>query len=91
MDRTLYLTLTETLPMANNTLSRPPMSDPLVKWLVGFFGAIFGFLLLPRTLKFVIRRLVLGTVAEIVAIVVTGLLTEKAVDLLGKDGNQEGY
>ena len=64
--------------------SSSPTSDPIVKWLLGFFGAIFGFLLLPKTLKLVFRKLILGTVAEVVAIVLTGLLTEKAVEYLGK-------
>ena len=65
--------------------SSSTFSDPIVKWLVGFFGAIFGFLLLPKTIKLVFRKLVFGTVAEIVAIVLTGLLTEKAVEFLGRD------
>jgi len=62
-----------------------PLSDPLVKWMLGFFGALFGFLLLPRALKTFFRRFVLGTLSEIVVILVAGLLTERAVDLLSKD------
>lgn len=62
-----------------------PLSDPIVRWLLGFFGAVFGFMLLPRALKFVVRRFILGTFSEIIAIVLTGLLTEKAVNLLGKE------
>lgn len=61
------------------------MRDPIVKWLVGFFGAVFGFLLLPKTVKYFIRRFLLGIAGEIVAIIITGLLTEKAVDMIGKD------
>ena len=62
-----------------------PLGDPLVKWFLGFFGAVFGFLLLPRTVKTFFRRFVLGTLGEIVVIIVSGLLTEKAVDLIKKD------
>lgn len=62
--------------------SSPSLQKSVQTWLLGFFGALFGFLLLPRALKFVARRFVLGVAGEIVAIVITGLLTEKAVDAL---------
>ena len=45
----------------------------------------FGFLLLPRAVKTFFGRFVLGTLGEIVVIIVSGLLTEKAVDLIKKD------
>lgn len=50
--------------------------------LLGFFGVTAAFLFLPKTIKYVVRRFVLGTVAEIVAVIITGLLTEKLVDLI---------
>ena len=62
-----------------------PLRDPLVKWLLGFFGAILGFLLLPRAFKLFVRRFVLGTISEIVTIVIAGLLTGKAVDYISED------
>ncbi|MFQ5571297.1 MAG: hypothetical protein ACE5G0_16595 [Rhodothermales bacterium] len=68
--------------MPDEPAQRSALSDPLIMWLLGFFGAFFGFLLLPRTLKFVLRKLVLETISEIVAVVITGLLTEKAVNLV---------
>jgi len=71
--------------MSNGPSQRSPLSDPLVKGLLGFFGTAFGFLLLPRAIKFFLRKFVLGTFSEIVAIIVTGLLTEKAVGFLKKD------
>lgn len=71
--------------MPDNLPKRSPLSDPLVAWFLGFFGALLGFLLLPRTLKALIRRFVLSTLSEIVAVILTGLLTEKAVDFLGKE------
>ena len=73
------------LDMEKNSSERSPFEDPIVKWLLGFFGAVLGFLLLPRTLKYVIRRFVFGTLGEIVAIVLTGLLTEKAVEFISKE------
>ena len=52
--------------------------------LLGFFGVTAAFLFLPKTVKFVIRRFLLGIISEIVAVVITGLLTEKLVDLIGE-------
>ena len=69
----------------DSDFSTPPaFRDPIVKWLLGFFGAIFGFLLLPKTLKFLVRKFVFGLIGEVVAIVLTGLLTEKAVEYLNQ-------
>lgn len=53
--------------------------------LLGFFGVTAAFLFLPKTIKYVVRRFVLGTVAEIVAVIITGLLTEKLVDLISHE------
>lgn len=50
------------------------------KWLFGFFGAMAAFLLLPRTLKYLIKRFIWGVLAEVVAVVVAGLLAEKAAE-----------
>ena len=71
--------------MSNGNLQRSPLGDPLVKWFLSFFGALFGFMLLPRAIKTFFRRFLLGTLSEIVVIIVSGLLTEKAVNLLKKD------
>ena len=71
--------------MANGAPDGSPLGDPLVKWFLGLFGAFFGFLLLPRAVKTFFRRFVLGTLGEIVVIIISGLLTEKAVDLIKKD------
>ncbi len=57
----------------------------LTTWLFGFFGAIFAFLLLPRTIKFFIKRFFFGIAGEVVAVLLAGLLTEKAVDRLRDD------
>lgn len=56
----------------------------LLSVLLGFFGVTAAFLFLPKTVKYVIRRSLFGIVSEIVAVVVTGLLTEKLVDLIGE-------
>lgn len=56
----------------------------LLSILLGFFGVTAAFLLLPKTVKFVIRRFLLGIISEIVAVIVTGLLTEKLVDLISE-------
>lgn len=64
------------------TAPRSPWSDPLVKWFVGFFGGFLGVLLLPKTLKYLIKNFVFGVLGEVVIVLVTGLLSEKVVDLL---------
>ena len=61
----------------------------LLSILLGFFGVTAAFLLLPKTVKFVIRRFLLGIISEIVAVVVTGLLTEKVVDLISEDTDSD--
>ena len=71
--------------MSTPDSERSPLSDPLFAGLLAFVGAALGFLLLPRVLKTFLRRFVLGTLGEIVAIVAAGLLTEKAVDYITKD------
>lgn len=62
----------------------------LVSLLLGFFGVTAAFLLLPKTIKFVIRRFVLGIFSEIVAVIVTGLLAEKLVDVIGREHSESG-
>jgi hypothetical protein len=59
------------------TPSRPDIVSALSQWLIGFFGAIFAFLFLPRTLKFFIRRFLAGIVIEIIGVVLAGLAAEK--------------
>ena len=71
--------------MPDNSNLPPLLRDPLAKWFLGFFGALFGFMLLPRALKVFLRRFVFGTLSEIVLIVLTGLLTEKAVDYIREE------
>lgn len=69
-----------------STIQRSPdIPDGLISMLLGFFGVTAAFLFLPKTIKYVVRRFVLGTVAEIVAVIITGLLTEKLVDLISHE------
>lgn len=67
----------------------PQTDKSLVSVLLGFFGVTAAFLLLPKTVKFVIRRFLLGIISEIVAVVLTGLLTEKLVDLIGEQSEAQ--
>lgn len=57
----------------------------LLAVLMGFFGVTAAIYLLPRTVKFLLRRFLFGLMAEIVTVVVTGLLTEKVVDWVSHD------
>lgn len=58
--------------------------------LIGFFGVVGAFLLLPRTLKFMGRRFVLGIAGEVLTVVLTGLVTEKLVEFLGRSEDSDG-
>ncbi|MCH8276337.1 MAG: hypothetical protein IIA50_02180 [Bacteroidetes bacterium] len=49
----------------------------LGKWLLGFCGAMLLVALIPRTLFAVLRRVFARSLREILAVVVTGLITEK--------------
>jgi len=60
------------------------LSDSLARWLLGFFGAIAAFLLLPKMARLFARRFAARLIAELVAFVTLGLLTEKAVDWLSR-------
>lgn len=61
------------------------LPQSLLSMILGFVGVTALILLLPRTVKYVIRRFVFGIVGEIVAVVITGLLTEKLVDVIAHD------
>ncbi|GEM_PF-6884680 len=75
--------------MRKLTTGSPETDRSVISVLLGFFGVTALFLLLPKTLKYVIRRFVLGTIAEIVAVVLAGLLTEKLVDLVAEGSDAE--
>lgn len=57
----------------------------LVRWGLGFFGGLAAILIVPRLLKFSAKRFAFSFVAEVLAVVVAGLLTERAVDTLSRD------
>lgn len=66
--------------MNNLNTSRPGLQDGLITWIAGFAGAFFAFMLLPRTLKFMLKRFTFGLISEVVVVVLAGLLTEKAAE-----------
>lgn len=63
--------------------------NALINLLLGFFGVLGALLILPKALKFFSRRFAFGIVSEIIAIVITGLLTEKLVSQVGRDGDEQ--
>jgi len=65
--------------------SKPTLAESSTRWLFGFFGAAAVFMLLPRTIKFLIKRFVWGVLAEVVAVVIAGLLAEKAADRASRE------
>ena len=52
-------------------------SNPLVRWFLGFFAAMFAIALLPRTFVFITRRMAGKIVAEALAILLVGFVSER--------------
>ena len=50
------------------------------RWAIGFFGALTALMVLPRLIRFAVRHYAFRLIAEIIAIVSLGLLTEKVVE-----------
>lgn len=68
--------------MRDPDLKKIDVRNPFATYLLGFLGVIFVFKVLPRALRFMGKRFFVGILGEIVAVVITGLLTEKAVEAL---------
>ena len=69
--------------MSKSELQLPSIEESVGKWGAGFAAAIFAFVLLPKTAKYVIRKLITRLVLEIAGIIVVGLLSERVLTLLG--------
>lgn len=61
------------------------MQSVFLRFLLGFFGTILGFKLLPKLFRYFFRRVLPGLLTEVVTVVITGLLTEKAIDLIAEE------
>ncbi len=61
------------------------LPDSVVKGTAGFAGVLAAIFLLPRVLRFAIRNYFFRAIAEIVAIVTVGLLTEKLASWLANE------
>lgn len=66
-------------------LDQSDARNAITNILLGFFGVLGAFLLLPRTAKFMVRRFFMGIISEVLLIVLGGLLTEKLVDMIGRE------
>lgn len=60
-------------------------SNPFSKYIIGLIGGMGLFLLLPRAIRFVIRNFLVGVAAEVVTVIMAGLLAQKAADRIGDD------
>ncbi len=69
-----------TRPMPTRDPHRTDLGDTLANVLLGFFGVVAAFLLLPKTVKFLVRRFVLRLLGEVILFITFGLLTEKVID-----------
>jgi hypothetical protein len=58
------------------------LQSVILPWVLGALGITALVKFLPRTVMYAIRRWVFGLIAEIVMVVIAGLLTEKLVDRL---------
>ncbi|NBB75456.1 MAG: hypothetical protein GVY35_17570 [Bacteroidetes bacterium] len=58
------------------------LQSVILPWVLGALGITALIKFLPRTITYAIRRWVFGLIAEIVMVVLAGLLTEKLVDRL---------
>ena len=56
------------------------LRSALLPWILGALGITALIKFLPRTITYAIRRWVVGLIAEVVLVVIAGLLTEKLVD-----------
>ena len=58
------------------------LGTTILRWVLGSLGITALIKLLPRAMKYLVRRWLFGLVAEIIIVVLAGLLTEKAVEKL---------
>ncbi len=58
------------------------LQSVILPWVLGALGITALIKFLPQTITYAIRRWVFGLIAEIVMVVLAGLLTEKLVDRL---------
>lgn len=54
----------------------------LLTWVLGFFGVVALFKLLPKTTSYVLRRFVFGFISQAVFVVIAALLTERIAGML---------
>jgi len=63
------------------------LQSVILPWVLGALGITALVKFLPRTIMHAIRRWLFGLIAEIVMVVIAGLLTEKLVDrFTGRNG-----
>lgn len=58
------------------------LGTSILTWLLGVLGITALIKLLPRAVKYLIRRWVIGLLIELVAVILVALLSEKLVDRL---------
>ena len=68
---------------------RQEVPDSVVKGATGFVGVLAAIFLLPRVIRYAIRNYFFRLLAEIVAIVTLGLLTEKFARWLSPAGDAD--
>ncbi|MEQ9104293.1 MAG: hypothetical protein RIE53_06305 [Rhodothermales bacterium] len=53
------------------------LKSPLIQSLAGFFAALIVGALLPRTLGMLLKRVVLSSLRDVVAVLAAGLIAER--------------
>lgn len=68
--------------MDSSSDSPRSLQSVILPWVLGALGITALIKFLPRTIMYAIRRWIFGLIAEVVMVVIAGLLTEKLVDRL---------
>lgn len=68
--------------MDSSSDSPRSLQSVILPWVLGALGITALVKFLPRTIMYAIRRWLFGLIAEIVMVVIAGLLTEKLADRL---------
>lgn len=68
--------------MESSSQESSNLSTSLLSWLLGLLGVTALIKLLPRAVKYLVRRWIIGIMIEIVAVILVALLSDKLVDRL---------
>lgn len=65
-------------------MARIPSRNPITRWFVGFFASLVLVSILPRTVTMIVKRLAGRVLAEALAIVFLGIISNRLPPRSGK-------